>query len=149
MESTDSFEHVAIAPDLTICRVLNGMWQVSGGHGRIDRENALKAMTAHVDDGFTTWDLADHYGPAEDLVGDFRRRRAAERGESGLQNLQFFTKWVPRPGPMTSSIVRAAIDRSKRRMGVETLDLLQFHWWEYADSRYLDALSHLSSLQDA
>ena len=28
-----------LAPDLPICRILNGMWQVSGAHGRIDREN--------------------------------------------------------------------------------------------------------------
>ena len=23
-------------PDMRICRILNGMWQVSGAHGRID-----------------------------------------------------------------------------------------------------------------
>jgi aryl-alcohol dehydrogenase-like predicted oxidoreductase len=33
-------------------------------------------------------------------------------------------------------------------MDVETLDLLQFHWWDYQDDRYLDALSHLSQLRD-
>jgi aryl-alcohol dehydrogenase-like predicted oxidoreductase len=32
-------------------------------------------------------------------------------------------------------------------MGVESLDLLQFHWWEYGDARYLDALKHLADLQ--
>ena len=58
------------------------MWQVSGGHGRIDRAKALESMDAHIADGFTTWDLADHYGPAEDFVGEFRRRYAALRGES-------------------------------------------------------------------
>ena len=33
------------------------------------------------------------------------------------------------------------------RMGVESLDLLQFHWWEYGDASYLDALKHLADLQ--
>jgi aryl-alcohol dehydrogenase-like predicted oxidoreductase len=33
-------------------------------------------------------------------------------------------------------------------MGVETLDLLQFHWWDYADSAYLDALEALARLRD-
>jgi aryl-alcohol dehydrogenase-like predicted oxidoreductase len=33
-------------------------------------------------------------------------------------------------------------------MGVDTLDLLQFHWWDYADRRYLDALRHLADLRD-
>ena len=144
-----SLERFALAPDLTICRILNGMWQISGAHGRIDREKALASMAAHVDAGFTTWDLADHYGPAEDLVGEFRRRRAAEHGEPALADLQFFTKWVPRPGPMTPATVKAAIATSRRRMATETLDLLQFHWWDYADRRYLDALAHLADLRDA
>ena len=144
-----SLERFALAPDLTICRILNGMWQVSGAHGRIEREKALGSMAAHVDAGFTTWDLADHYGPAEDFVGEFRRRYAAERGEPALADLQFCTKWVPRPGPMPRAVVEAAIATSRRRMATETLDLLQFHWWDYADRRYLDALAHLADLRDA
>ena len=38
------------------------------------------AMFDFIDAGFTTWDLADHYGPAEDFIGEFRRQLAAERG---------------------------------------------------------------------
>jgi aryl-alcohol dehydrogenase-like predicted oxidoreductase len=34
-------------------------------------------------------------------------------------------------------------------MGVDRLDLLQFHWWDYSDQRYLDALKHLADLRDA
>ena len=133
---------------LPICRVLNGMWQVSGAHGRIDSEAALDAMLAYHDAGFTTWDLADHYGPAEDFIGEFRRRLADVRGVDALSEMQAFTKWVPRPGPMTRQIVENNVDISLRRMGVERLDLLQFHWWEYADRRYLDALEHLAALRD-
>jgi aryl-alcohol dehydrogenase-like predicted oxidoreductase len=105
-------------------------------------------MLAYHDAGFTTWDLADHYGPAEDFIGAFRRQLAATQGEATLANVQAFTKWVPRPGPMTRQIVADNIAISLRRMGVDTLDLLQFHWWDYADSRYLDALTHLAHLQD-
>ena len=32
-------------------------------------------------------------------------------------------------------------------MGVDSLDLLQFHWWDYGDERYLSALEHLAELQ--
>lgn len=135
-------------PDLHICRVLNGMWQVSGGHGRIDPKAAVRNMFDYHDAGFTTWDLADHYGPAEDFIGEFRRQLAATRGEAALGEIQAFTKWVPRPGPMTRKIVEHNIDISLRRMQVKTLDLLQFHWWEYSDLRYLDALSALSELRD-
>jgi aryl-alcohol dehydrogenase-like predicted oxidoreductase len=40
-----------------------------------------------------------------------------------------------------------AIGISLARMGVERLDLLQFHWWDYKNDDYLDALKHLSDLQ--
>jgi aryl-alcohol dehydrogenase-like predicted oxidoreductase len=140
----------SIAADLPICRILNGMWQVSGAHGAIDPARAVEAMFAYHDAGFTTWDLADHYGPAEDLVGNFRRqftaRPGARYGAGRLAESQAFTKWVPRPGSMTRRVVEDAIGVSLRRMGTECLDLLQFHWWDYRDARYLDALRHLADL---
>ncbi|MFB2837112.1 aldo/keto reductase [Floridanema evergladense] len=134
-------------PDLNICRILNGMWQVSGAHGRIDPKAAIETMFKYVDAGFTTWDLADHYGPAEDLIGEFRRYLVANSGEAALSNIQAFTKWVPRPGKMTRKIVEDNIDIARRRMGVESLDLMQFHWWDYGDSNYLDALKYMAELQ--
>jgi aryl-alcohol dehydrogenase-like predicted oxidoreductase len=133
--------------DLTICRILNGMWQVSGGHGAIEPVRAVDQMFAYHDAGFTTWDLADHYGPAEDFIGDFRRLFAARYGAGRLSDIQAFTKWVPRPGRMTRRIVEEAIGVSLSRMGVECLDLLQFHWWDYSDEGYLEALDHLADLR--
>ena len=135
------------APDLTICRVLNGMWQVSGAHGAIDPGRAVEAMFRYTDAGFTTWDLADHYGPAEQLIGAFRRQFGGRRGEERLGEIQAFTKWVPPPGPMTRRTVEEAIGVSLKRMGVERLDLLQFHWWDYRHPGYLDALRHLADLR--
>ena len=70
-----------LTSDLPICRILNGMWQVSGAHGAIDPEAAIASMFGYIDAGFTTWDLADHYGPAEDFVGEFRRRLAWTEAE--------------------------------------------------------------------
>src|SRR5712691_8308454 len=113
-------------PDMRICRLLNGMWQVSGAHGRIDPQAARQNMFDYQDSGFTTWDLADHYGPAEDFIGEFRRQLVASRGEVALSNLLAFTKWVPQPGLITRSIVEESIARSLRRMNVATLDMLQF-----------------------
>jgi aryl-alcohol dehydrogenase-like predicted oxidoreductase len=137
-----------LTPDLRICRILNGMWQVSGAHGPIPRREAIENMFAYHDAGFTTWDLADHYGPAEDFIGEFRRQLAAARGAEALANIQAFTKWVPEPGRMTRDIVEENIKVSLRRMSVETLDLLQFHWWDYADRNYLDALTYLAQLRE-
>jgi aryl-alcohol dehydrogenase-like predicted oxidoreductase len=61
-----------LAPSLTICRIVNGMWQVAGGHGYIDHQLAIEDMVNYHGAGFTSWDLADIYGPAEDFIGEFR-----------------------------------------------------------------------------
>jgi aryl-alcohol dehydrogenase-like predicted oxidoreductase len=124
------------------------MWQVSGGHGRINPKTAIESMFQYVDSGFTTWDLADHYGPAEDFIGEFRRQLIANRGEEAVNHIQAFTKWVPRPGKMTRKLVEENIDISLKRMNVKSLDLMQFHWWEYRDNNYLDALQYMVELQN-
>jgi aryl-alcohol dehydrogenase-like predicted oxidoreductase len=62
--------------------------------------------------------------------------------------MQAFTKWVPSPGAMGRQTVESAVNVSLRRMDTDRLDLLQFHWWEYSDPRYLDALKHLAALRD-
>ncbi|MFO5439170.1 MAG: aldo/keto reductase, partial [Dolichospermum sp.] len=139
--------YLQFTPDLKICRILNGMWQVSGGHGRINPKTAIDSMFQYVDSGFTTWDLADHYGPAEDFIGEFRRQLIATRGEEAVNHIQAFTKCVPRPGKMTKKLVEENIDISLRRMNVKSLDLMQFHWWEYRDHNYLDALKYMVELQ--
>ncbi|MBD3561629.1 aldo/keto reductase, partial [Planktothrix sp. FACHB-1355] len=136
-----------LTPDLNICRILNGMWQVSGAHGKIDQKTAISHMFEYMDAGFTTWDLADHYGPAEDFIGEFRRQLIANRGQAALSNLQAFTKWVPRPSKMTRKVVEDNINISLKRMDVPSLDMVQFHWWEYRDKNYLDALKYMAELQ--
>lgn len=137
-----------LAPDLKICRIINGMWQIAGGHGKINPQLAIAEMHTYHDHGFTTWDMADIYGPAEEYLGEFRRRIAKSRGDAELKKIQALTKFVPNPGPMTRTIVEHHIDKSIRRMNVKAIDVLQFHWWDYNDTRYLDALHHLSRLRD-
>src|SRR5690349_23558436 len=112
-------------PDLSICRILNGMWQISGAHGDIEPVGAIAEMFAYHDAGFTTWDLADHYGPAEDFIGAFRRQFATRYGAKRLSEIQAFTKWVPYPGRMSRQVVEQAVGVSLSRMGVDCLDLLQ------------------------
>lgn len=137
-----------LAPDLSCHRVINGMWQVAGGHGYIDHSLAIEDMLRYHDAGFTTWDLADIYGPAEDFMGQFRNRLAELKGAADLNQIQAFTKWVPHPGKITYSIVEENIRSSLNRMVVNSLDLLQFHWWDYNNPYYLDALKYLSDLSD-
>jgi hypothetical protein len=73
-----------LAPDLKICRIVNGMWQVAGGHGYIDHELAIEYMMRYHETGFTTWDLADIYGPAEDFIGKFRLKLSTLKGKEEL-----------------------------------------------------------------
>uniref|UniRef100_A0A453H0A7 NADP-dependent oxidoreductase domain-containing protein n=1 Tax=Aegilops tauschii subsp. strangulata TaxID=200361 RepID=A0A453H0A7_AEGTS len=118
-----------------ICRVLNGMWQTSGGWGRIDRADAVDAMLAYADAGLSTFDMADHYGPAEDLYGMFINKVRRERPPEMLEEVRGLTKWVPPPVKMTRSFVEENINRSRKRMDVAALDMLQFHWVGLRKSR--------------
>lgn len=133
---------------LEICRILNGLWQTSGGWGRIDRDQAVEAMFRHADAGLSTFDMADHYGPSEDLYGLFINRVRRERPPEYLEKVRGLTKWVPPPVKMTGAYVRDAINVSRKRMDVASLDMLQFHWWDYSNTGYLDALKHLTDLKN-
>jgi aryl-alcohol dehydrogenase-like predicted oxidoreductase len=133
-------EKTTLGKDFEICRILNGMWQVAGGHGQIDSEYAVLDMTKYQESGFTTWDLADIYGPAELLIGKFREKIG--------NNFQALTKFVPNPGPMSSSIVTYYIEQSMQKMKTDCIDLIQFHWWDYDNKSYLDAMNNLSKLQN-
>nr|XP_021852137.1 uncharacterized protein LOC110791678 [Spinacia oleracea] len=131
-----------------ICRVLNGMWQTSGRWGRIDRDNVVESMLRYSDAGLSTFDMADHYGPAEDLYVIFINRVRRERPPDVLEKVRGLTKWVPSPVKMTRSFVESNINVSRKRMDVSCLGMLQFHWWDYANSWCLDALKHLADLKD-
>jgi aryl-alcohol dehydrogenase-like predicted oxidoreductase/enamine deaminase RidA (YjgF/YER057c/UK114 family) len=133
-----------LAPGLTITRVLTGLWQVADleRDGQpLDADAAAAAMGRYADAGLTSFDMADHYGSAELIAGRFRAGRAA--GQAG----ELLTKWVPAPGPVGERDVRDAVDRARRRLGVERLDVLQFHTWSYAHPSWIDALFFLDGLR--
>lgn len=142
-------ERTRLAPGLEIARVLTGLWQVADMErdGRtLDPEASAAAMERYVAAGLTTFDMADHYGSAELIAGHYRATREAEG--AGLPKTQMLTKWVPPPGKVTAEQVRAAVDLARRRLRTERIDLLQFHTWTYDDPAWLDALFHLTDLQD-
>jgi len=43
--------------------------------------------------------------------------------------------------------IETIVDRSLKRLRLERLDLVQFHWWDYAEPRWLDALVWLDDLR--
>ncbi|MCO5566612.1 hypothetical protein L7F22_020289 [Adiantum nelumboides] len=127
---------------LQVPAITIGLWQVAGGHGKINLEKAVQEMKVYSEAGLFAFDLADIYGPSEDLYGRFMKEKNDGICAYG------FTKFVPRPGPMTRPIVEMSIDRSMQKMGVSSLDMVQFHWWDYEDERYLDAVRALTELKE-
>ncbi|TAM95065.1 MAG: aldo/keto reductase [Rhizobiaceae bacterium] len=135
-----------------ISRVVRGGWQLAGGHGAVSPEEAIEDMTAFADAGITTFDCADIYTGVEELIGAFRAAYADRRGSEALSRIRVHTKFVPDLSQLktiTRPMVEAAIDRSLRRLGVERLDLIQFHWWDYAKPRWLDVAGWLADLRKA
>ncbi|MFT5434533.1 MAG: aryl-alcohol dehydrogenase-like predicted oxidoreductase/enamine deaminase RidA [Myxococcota bacterium] len=141
---SSTVERCELAPGFTISRVLTGLWQIADMEregNALDLREAASAMRPYVEAGFTTFDMADHYGSAEEIVGLFRE-------EAGRDAAQLLTKWVPKPGAATREDVREAVQRSLDRMRSDSLDLLQFHAWNYADPTWLDCLFWLQELKN-
>ena len=79
-------ERRELAPGLIISRVVTGLWQVADmerDRGPLDLDRAAEALRAYADAGFDTFDMADHYGSAEEIAGrmltDARERPHALR----------------------------------------------------------------------
>jgi len=141
---TVDVERCELAPGFSIARVLTGLWQVADMErdGRtIDLPATARAMAPYVAAGFSTFDMADHYGSAEVVAGIYRAQVAPGAP------VQLLTKWVPKPGPVSRADVRAAVERALDRLQGRTIDLMQFHAWTFADPRWLDALFFLDELR--
>lgn len=74
---TKTFE---LRPGYAISRVIRGGWQLAGGHGAIDRDQAVTDLIAAYDAGIRTYDCADIYTGVEELIGAARDRLRHERG---------------------------------------------------------------------
>ena len=124
-----------LRPGYLISRVIRGGWQLAGGHGAIDKATTLADLAAFCEAGIFTFDCADIYTGVEELIGEFRTSFAASRGKTALSRVKVHTKFVPDLDILpniTKSHVRAVIEQSLRRLRMERLDLVQYHWWDYA-----------------
>jgi aryl-alcohol dehydrogenase-like predicted oxidoreductase len=101
-----------------------GCWQLGADWGEVDENDALGVLHAAADNGVTFFDTADVYGDgrSERLVGRF----LAERGDVFVA-----TKMGRRVEQVPENYVAANFrewnDRSRRNLGVDTLDLVQLH----------------------
>lgn len=126
-----------------------GTWQLGGDWGDVTEDAAAAVLDAALDAGVTLLDTADVYG---DGRSEERIRRAlAARGERPF----VATKAGRRADPFTAEQytpenLRAWIDRSRRNLGVDTLDLVQLHCPPpavYSDQRVYDTLDTLVETQ--
>jgi aryl-alcohol dehydrogenase-like predicted oxidoreductase len=141
--SVETFE---LAPGYRIPRLIRGGWQLAGDHGEVDRERAIRDIAAFVDAGLDTVDGADIYTGVEALYGEFNARRRAAGGAP----LQVHTKCVPDLADLATvdaGYIRRIVERSLQRLRVERLDLVQFHWWDYAVPGLVQAALALTALQ--
>ena len=61
----------ALAPGYVVPRLIKGGWQLAGGHGTVDRTEAIADMMAFAESGITAFDCADIYTGVEELIGEF------------------------------------------------------------------------------
>jgi len=137
---------IELTPGYSISQIIRGGWQLAEGHHRagVNAEAGIEGMRACVDAGITTFDCADIYTGVEELIGRFLRTHRGER------LIQIHTKYVPdldSLATLTENDIKATIDRSLQRLGVERLDLVQFHWWDFDIPGYVEAAATLDKLR--
>jgi aryl-alcohol dehydrogenase-like predicted oxidoreductase len=122
-----------------------GTWQLGADWGDVDDDTAEAVLETALDLGVTLLDTADVYG---DGRSEERIRKAlAPRADRPF----VATKAGRRADPFTAEQytaenLRAWVDRSRRNLGVDTLDLVQLHCPPpavYSDQRVYDALDDL------
>ncbi|MES2843750.1 MAG: aldo/keto reductase [Pseudomonadota bacterium] len=141
---------ITLRPGHEISQVIRGGWQLAGGHGAVDGATAVEDMIAFAEAGITTFDCADIYTGVEELIGAFRTEYANRHGADALARIKVHTKLVPdlaRLATTDRAYVRGIVETSLRRLRMDRLDLVQFHWWDYEVPRYLDAVGWLNEMR--
>lgn len=101
-----------------------GAWQLGADWGEVGEDEALATLRAAVDAGVSFVDTADVYGDgrSEQIVGRLLKERP------GVTVATKMGRRVPQePSAYTLDNFRAWNDRSRRNLGVGTLDLVQLH----------------------
>jgi aryl-alcohol dehydrogenase-like predicted oxidoreductase len=143
-------ERAELRPGYEISRVIHGGWQLAGGHGHVERKAAVEDLHAYFRAGIFTFDCADIYTGVEKLLGHLRAAILESDGREAVKRLKTHTKFVPDLDllpRMKKSDVTSAIDRSLQRLGMERLDLVQYHWWDYEIPGCVEGALWLTEIQ--
>ncbi len=137
-----------------------GAWAAGGGGwayswGPQDDGESIDAMRRAIDLGVNWIDTAAVYGlgHSEEVVGRFLRTLPA--GERPLVFTKGGLQWDPRDRSLTPirslrpGRIAEECDESLRRLGVERLDLFQFHWPDETGVPVEDSWGAMAALVDA
>ncbi|KAL2064606.1 hypothetical protein VTL71DRAFT_3743 [Oculimacula yallundae] len=134
-------EKTVIGGSIEIPRMINGLWQLAGGHDKdIQFEIASNAMDELISAGLDCFDMADHYGDSELIIGHHQTH--------SKKKAITFTKWCPSSRSdnlfqQTEEAVELALERMKQ----STITLLQYHSWSYSSGALIPHIQHLHTLQ--
>ena len=131
-----------LSSDLKISRIITGLWQMADIEREedIDPKAYAEKIIPYVEAGLNTFDMADHYGSSELIVGEYNINNS-------ISDVQLLTKWVPKPGKVDKQSVSDAVQLALDRMKQTSIDLMQYHAWHYPDPSWLDALFYLTELK--
>ena len=103
-----------------------GTWQLGADWGDVSEADALDVLAVSVEAGVTLFDTADVYGDgrSETLIGRFL---ASHPGHGVTVATKMGRRLAQEPENYTPENFRAWTDRSRRNLGVDTLDLVQLH----------------------
>ncbi|SEC52755.1 Predicted oxidoreductase [Nocardioides exalbidus] len=103
-----------------------GTWQLGADWGDVSEADAREVLEASAEAGVTFYDTADVYGDgrSERIVGEFLAAHADDgftvATKTGRRGEQV-------PATYVGDNLRPWLDRSRRNLGVERLDLVQLH----------------------
>ncbi|KAF8630004.1 hypothetical protein AX15_003153 [Amanita polypyramis BW_CC] len=106
-----------------------GAMGISVFYGAVESdEERFKVLDAAYKEGCTFWDTADVYGDSEDLIGKWFKR-TGKRDEIFLATKFGFTSSDVGTTTIDGSpeYVKSAFEKSRGRLGVETVDLFYLH----------------------
>jgi aryl-alcohol dehydrogenase-like predicted oxidoreductase len=122
-----------------------GTWQLGADWGEVDDDQARAVLDAAFESGVTFFDTADVYGDgrSEKAIGAF----LTDHRDDGITVATKMGRRMDQvPENYVLSNFREWTDRSRRNLGVDTLDLVQLHCPPtavYSDDEVYDALDTL------
>jgi hypothetical protein len=123
-------------------RIFSGLWQMSSpAWGAASSSKIVEQFSKHVQQGFTAFDMADHYGDAEivfvrSITTNSHHLLCSHKLQGRFSSLYPYkdaiftaTKYcVFHPMVVSREAVQINVGERCRRLQTEKIDLLQFHW---------------------